>query len=69
MSNKIAEAYINSPTNRAVCAVAEWIDANDKLDHKHYGCSWEIREDGIYHRCAEQNRVWKVESFGIERRK
>lgn len=55
-----AESYINGSLNQAFCVLGDFIDANDKDDHIHYGCAWHIREDGIYHVCCEQKREWKL---------
>ena len=54
------EARMNSTAQQAACAIGDYIDAHDKTDHVHYGCSWQVREDGIYHVCYEQKREWKI---------
>jgi len=59
MVNNIA-VYLKSSTQANACQLVEFIQANDKTDHVHYGCSWEVRLDGIWHLCNEQKREWKV---------
>lgn len=58
--NSIIEDFINSPLNKQICALAELIGKNDKTDHLHYGCSWQIRGDKIFHVCSEEHREWEV---------
>lgn len=62
------KAYLNSSTQKAACSIGEFIDKYDKTDHVHYGCGWQIREDGIYHVCNEQKRTWKVSTIARQRK-
>lgn len=55
------EAKINSPTQQAACAIGDWIEEKEKhLDHVHYGCSWQIRGDKVFHVCYEQKTEWEL---------
>lgn len=45
----------------AVCKLSDFISEKEKtLDHVHYGCSWEVREDKIFHVCWETKTEWEI---------
>lgn len=53
-------ARINSPANQAACALSDWIERNDKTDHVHYGCRWDVRGDKVFHVCNELKKEWEI---------
>ncbi len=54
------EMHLKGPNQEIACKIAEFIAKWDKTDHVHYGCSWVMRKDGLWHICTEEKRGWKV---------
>jgi len=54
------KTYMDSSQHKAACLLGDFIEKNDKTDHPHYGCRWEVRNNSVFHVCYEQNKEWEV---------